>query len=135
MMDSGKHGGVKGAFVRAFLAVAMLVVASFQPGMVAMAKSAMHHAKTETLQQIEHHDHDAAHGDHAVERPSSADNTGHHGGASAADLCCDMHCMPATGVLPSSSDLAHPPAGAFGRVAYGALTPGETHGLIRPPRT
>ena len=135
MTDSGKHRGLKGAFVRAFFAVAMLVVASLQPGMVAMAKSAMHPAQAETAQQIEHHDHDAAHGDHAVERPSSANDTGHHGGASPADLCCDMHCMPATGVLPSWSDLAHPPAGAFGRVAYGALTPGETHGLIRPLRT
>jgi hypothetical protein len=135
MKDSGRHGRMKGAFVRALFAVAMLVVASLQPGMVAMAKSAMHPAQAETLQQIEDHNHDAAHGDHAVEQPSSANDASHHGGASTADLCCDMHCMPATGVPPCWSDLAHPPAGAFGRVASGALTPGETHGLIRPPRT
>ena len=134
MKDSIRHGGVRGAVVRALFAVAMLVVASLQPGMVAMAKSAMHPAQTETL-QIEDHDHDAAHGDHAVEQPSSANDSSHHGATTTADLCCDMHCMPATGVPPCWSDLAHPPAGAFGRVASGALTPGETHGLIRPPRT
>ena len=134
MKDSIRHGGVRGAVVRALFAVAMLVVASLQPGMVAMAKSAMHPAQTETL-QIEDHDHDAAHGDHVVEQPSSANDASHHGATTTADLCCDMHCMPATGVPPCWSDLAHPPAGAFGRVASGALTPGETHGLIRPPRT
>jgi hypothetical protein len=134
MKDSIRHGGVRGAVVRALFAVVMLVVASLQPGMVAMAKSAMHPAQTETLQQIEDHDHEAAHGEHAVEQPSSANDARHHGGTTTADLCCDMHCMPATGVPPCWSDLAHPPAGAFGRVASGALTPGETHGLIRPPR-
>ena len=134
MKDSIRHGEVMGAVVRALFAVVMLVVASLQPGMVAMAKSAMHPAQTET-QQIEDHDHDAAHGDHAVEQLSSANDASHHGGTTTADLCCDMHCMPATGVPPCWSDLAHPPAGAFGRVASGALTPGETHGLIRPPRT
>lgn len=134
MKDSIRHGGVMGAVVRALFAVVMLVVASLQPGMVAMAKSAMHPAQSETL-QIEDHDHVAAHGDHVVEKTSSANDTSHHGGTTTADLCCDMHCMPATGVPPCWSDLAHPPVGAFGRVASGALTPGETHGLIRPPRT
>jgi hypothetical protein len=135
MKDSGRHRGVKGAFVRALFAVAMLVVVSLQPGMVAMAKSAMHPAQVETLLQSEHHDHDAAHGDHTIEQTSSENGASHHGGTTGADLCCDMHCMPATGAPPCPSDLAHPPSGAFGRVASGALTPGETHGLIRPPRT
>lgn len=135
MMDSARHRGVRGAVVRALFAVAMFVVASLQPGMVAMAKSAMHSSQPETLQQFADHDHEAAHGDHAVEQTSSADDASHHGGTTTADLCCEMHCMPATGVPPCWSDLAHPPAGAFGRVASGALTPGETHGLIRPPRT
>lgn len=135
MKDPIGHGGVRGAIVRALFAVAMFVVASLQPGMVAMAKSAMHPVQAETLEQIEDHVHEAAHGDHAVEQTSSANDASHHGGTTTADLCCDMHCMPATGVPPCWSDLAHPPSGAIGRVASGALTPGEMHGLIRPPRT
>lgn len=135
MMDSARHRGVRGAFVRGLVAVAMLLVASLQPGMIAMAKSAMHPSQTETLQHAEPHDHGGAHADHGVHLPASENDGSHHGDASAADLCCDMHCMPATGVPPCWSDLAHPPAGAFGRVASGAVTPGEMHGLIRPPRT
>ncbi|MGD9868019.1 MAG: hypothetical protein AB7U38_08505 [Hyphomicrobiales bacterium] len=124
MKDSGRHRGVRGAFFRALFAVALLVVASLQPGMMTMAKAAVASTQVEIVQQDEPHDH-------------VADTTGenHHDGAATADLCCDMHCMPATGAPPCSTDLAHPPSGAFGRVASGALTPGETHGLIRPPRT
>jgi hypothetical protein len=100
-----------------------------------MAKAAMQPLQVEALHQAEAHDHEAAHRDHSTQSPSSANDTSHHGDESTSDLCCDMHCMPATGVLPCWSDLPHPPAGAFGRVASGALTPGETHELVRPPRT
>jgi hypothetical protein len=50
MKDSIRHSGVRGAIVRALFAVAMFVVASLQPGMVAMANSAMHPAQSETMQ-------------------------------------------------------------------------------------
>ncbi len=132
MKDSGRHRGIGSALVRALFAVVLLLVASLQPGMVAMAKAAMHSAQSQTAQEIEPHDHDVAHASHEA---SPASDLNHHGDASTADLCCDMHCMPSTGVPPCWSDLAHPPAGAFGRVASGGLTPGETHELIRPPRT
>jgi hypothetical protein len=112
----------------------MLVVASLQPGMVVMAKAAAHASQAETLLQVAPHDHGPAHGDHAVQAPSSGNDSNHHGYASTADLCCDTHCMPATAAPPCWSDLAHPPAGAFGLFASASLTPGETHEFVRPPR-
>lgn len=135
MMDSRRHSGARGAVVRAFFAFAMLVVASLQPGMVVMAKAAAHASQAETLLQVAPHDHRAAHGDHTVDPSSSGNDSNHHGYASTADLCCDTQCMPATAVPPCWSDLAHPSAGAFGRFASDALTPGETQEFVRPPRT
>jgi hypothetical protein len=132
MKDSGRHRGIGSALVRALFAVGLLLVASLQPGMVAMAKSAMHSAQSQTVQDIEPHDHDAAHASHETSAPNDVN---HHGDASTADLCCDMHCMPSTGVPPNSSELAHPACGAFGPIASGALTPGEAQEFIRPPRT
>lgn len=133
-MDSSRHSGARGAFVRALFAFALLIVASLQPGMVVMAKSAVNPSQAETLLQVAPHDHGAAHGDHADQTPSSGNDGNHHGYASTADLCCDMHCMPATAAPPCWSDLAHPSAGAFGLFASDALTPDETHELVRPPR-
>lgn len=131
MMRSGRRGVVGSAFVRLLLAVALLVVASLQPAMIAVAKPAMHPSQAETLHQAEQHHH----GDVAVHSPSSGNDASHHGDVSAADSCCDMQCMPGTGLPPCAADLAHPAAGAFEHGASDALLPGETHELIRPPRT
>ena len=86
MKDSGRHRGIGSALVCALFAVGLLLVASLQPGMVAMAKSAMHSAQSQTVQDIEPHDHDAAHASHETSAPSDVN---HHGDASTADLCCD----------------------------------------------
>ena len=134
-MDSGRHSGVGRVFVRALFAFAMLMVASLQPGMVVTAKAVVDASQAETFQQTAPHDHGSAHGDHAVQAPSCGNDASHLGDGSTADLCCDMNCMPATGVPPRWLDLAHPSAGAFGRIASGPLTSGETHELVRPPRT
>lgn len=130
MKDSGRHRGIGSALVRALFAMGLLIVASLQPGMVAMAKSAMHSAQSQTVQDIEPHDHDAAHASHEA---SPANDVNHHGDASS-DLCCDMHCMPSASAPPTSPELAHPACGAFGPIVSGALTPGEAQEFIRPPR-
>lgn len=134
MNDSGRHRRVRGAFFRVLFAVALLVVASFQPWMIAMAKSAAESTQADLVLQDQAHDHHGAGAQSGGDETASGGDV-HHRGAATADLCCDMHCMPSAGVPPCLADLGHPSSGSFGTAVAGSLTPGETQGLIRPPRT
>ncbi len=138
-MDPDRHRLLQKAWHRAVLAIVMLVMTSLQPGMVAMAKSAMHPgaivdvgvASAGILHLGGSHDH----GSQAASQDDETGGKGHHGDRQTADVCCDTHCAPSHAVPVDFPPFPQPSSGVMALTVSSALMPGETSELIRPPRT
>ena len=139
MVLSGQSRHVQFVWLRAALALVMLVMTSLQPGMVAMAKSAMHPgavvgvAAAGTGQSYESDSHE--HGSNSAAQDDETGDAGHHGDPKTADVCCDIHCAPSHAVPVDFPPFPQPSSGVLAMTVSSALMPGETSELIRPPRT
>jgi hypothetical protein len=127
------------AWLRAALALVLLAMMSLQPGMVAMAKSAMHpDAVVEVVVAADVHSHKGDGHEHGSSSAAQDDKTGtesHHGDPQTADVCCDTHCAPSHAVPVEFPPFPQPSSGVLAPIVSSALMPGETSELIRPPRT
>jgi len=139
MTKSGQHRLVRISWLRAALALVLFVMASFQPGMVAMAKSAMHPVSAADLIASSdlnlHTGDDHEHGSEAATADNEASGGSHHGNPKTADVCCDTHCAPSHAVPVGFPPLPQSSSGVLALVVSAAVMPGETADLIRPPRT
>jgi hypothetical protein len=126
-------------WLRAALALVLLVMTSLQPGMVAMAKSAMHpDAVVDVVVAADAHSHQGDGHEHELNSAAQDEETGtrsHHGDPQTADVCCDTHCAPSHAVPVEFPPFPQPSSGVPALAVCSALMPGETSELIRPPRT
>lgn len=126
-------------WLRAALALVLLAIISLQPGMVAMAKSAMHpDAVSEVVVAADAHSQQGDGHEHGCNSAVEDDETGtesHHGDPQTADVCCDVHCAPAHAVPVAFPPFPQLSSGVLAVTVSSALMPGETSELIRPPRT
>jgi len=139
MLVSGQSRLVQVVWLRAALALVLLAMTSLQPGMVAMAKSAMHPGTVaEVSLAAEVHSHQSDSHEHGSNSTAQDDETGkgsHHGDPRTADACCDTHCAPSHAVPVGCPPLPQPSSGVLALAISAALMPGEASDFIRPPRT
>lgn len=130
---------VRMVWLRAALALVLFVMTSLQPGMVAMAKSAMHpDAVVEVFIAADVHSHQGDSHEHGLKSAAQDDESGtqsHHGDPQTADVCCDTHCAPSHAVPVEFPPFPQPSSGVLALTVSSALMPGETSEMIRPPRT
>ena len=112
---------------------------SLQPGMVAMAKSAMHPGSVAVViaaadvKADMSGDHE--HGSEVASPDDEASGGSHHGNPTTADVCCDTHCAPTHAIPVDFPPFPQPSSGVLAPTLSAALMPGETSDFIRPPRT
>ncbi|MCR5860480.1 hypothetical protein [Mesorhizobium sp. J428] len=139
MTNFGQHRLARISWFRAALALLFLVMASLQPGMVAMAKSAMHPSSVAGLiassdaKVYTNSDHE--HGSDATTEVDGASAKSHHGNPKTADICCDTHCAPSQAVPVSFPPFPQPCSGVLALEVSAAIMPGEQTDFLRPPRT
>lgn len=139
MVVSGQSRLVRMLWLRAAIALVMLVMTSLQPGMVAMAKSAMHPGTVVGVAAAgpdQSHESDShEHGSSSASQDDETADAGHHGDPETADVCCDIHCAPSHAGPVDFPPFPQPSSGVLAMTVSSALMPGETSELIRPPRT
>lgn len=139
MTNLGQHRLARISWLRVALALMFLVMASLQPGMVAMAKSAMHPGSAAYLVASSDVNLDAGddheHGSEAATSDDEARGGSHHGNGKTADVCCDTHCAPSHAIPVGFPPFPQPCSGVLALEVDAAVMPGETADFIRPPRT
>ena len=138
-MDSGLYRLVRMVWLRAALALVILVTMSLQPGMVAMAKSAIHPVTVAGISAAtdvpSHESGSYEHRSEAVFQTNDMGAVSHHGDSVTADNCCDTHCAPSLAVPVGFPPLPQPSSGVLALNVTAAVRPGETADFLRPPRT
>lgn len=122
--------------LRAALAFAFVVFASFQPGMFTMANTMAFEADGGSFAAGDvDQDAHAAHLDpSAVNEEPDGHASSSHDQKSQSEKACEVHCAPAQAVPVECPPMSRQALRCFVAAVMVAMQPGEYAELIRPPR-